>query len=549
MSALRSRRWWGGAASRFLAAAVATGAAAGCGGERGAPGGVSGAPETPVDGGTCVVGVFSDFDSMNELVSTDAVATSVMERVLYMPLFQWAKDLTIEGRLAESWEYSADSTAVTVKLRDDVRWHDGIPTTSADVKFTFDAMMNPALGYPDVGGLRQLEGVEVVDEHTVRFRFTRAYLDQLPHLRRVILPKHLLESVPVDRMQSAEFNHAPVGNGPFRFVRWKRDQEVVFEANPDFADGRPHLDRLVFRVIPDQTALETSFRSGQVDVVERLRFSEVGPLRQDPRFQVFTYAQRGYQFVGWNLRDPLFADARVRKAMTYAIDRRRIVDALVFGEGKVTAHPVMSLSPFYAKDLEAHPYDPDAARRLLAEAGWTDAGGVLQKGGKPFEFTLVTNLGNQMREDALVMIQDDLRKIGVAMQPQVREWTVFLSEVKAKKFQAFHMAWETDFILSPFDTFHSDAIEGKYNMVSYSNARVDDLIDRGLRARTREAAMPIWHEFQAILHEEQPYTVLYELDYSVGVARRLRGVEIDVRSWLLNVEDWWIASGAGARTS
>lgn len=482
---------------------------------------------------------------MNEFVSTDAVATTVMERMLYMPLFQWGKDLRIEGRLAKSWEYSADSTAVTVHLRDDIRWHDGTPTTSADVKFTFDTMKNPKLGYPDTGNLKLLQTIDVVDSTTVRFTFERAYLDQLAHLRRVILPKHLLESVPIDQMEGAAFGHEPVGNGPFKFVRWKRDQEVVFEANLDFPDGRPRLDRVVFRVIPDQTSLETAFRSGEVDVVERLRFSEVGPLRQDPRFQVHTYEQRGYQFIGWNLRDPLFSDVRVRQALTMGINRQRILDALVFGEGKVTTHPIMSLSPFYAQDIAPWPYDVERSKALLAEAGWTDTDGdaVVDREGKPFEFTLVTNLGNQLREDALVMIQDDLKKVGVAVKPQVREWTVFLDDVKAKKFQAFHMGWEADFVLSPYDIFHSGAIEGKYNMGSFSNPRVDDLIDRGLRARTFEEATPIWHEFQEILHQELPYTTLYELKYSLGTSRRLQNVEVDVRSWLLNIEDWWISPG------
>ena len=502
--------------------------------------------ETPVDGGTCVIGVFGDFDSFNELVSTDAVATTIMEHMLYMPLFEWSKDITIQGRLAKSWEYSADSLAITVHLRENVRWHDGKPTTAHDVKYTFDAMKDPKLGYPDTAALKEVKSIEVVDDNTVRFHFARPSLNQLPYLRKLILPKHLLEHVPIENMESAELGRAPVGNGPFRFVRWKRDQEAVFEANPDFVDGRPHLDRVVFRVIPDQTAIETAFKSGEIDVVERLRLSEVAALRKDPRFNVFTYAQRGYQFIGWNNRNPLFKSAAARRAMTLAIDRQRIVDALAFGEGKVTANPVMSLSPFYAQDIAPYPYDPERAKELLAGEGWRDSNGdgILDRDGKKFEFNLVTNLGNQMREDALVMIQNDLRKIGVVAKPQVREWTVFLSEVKGKRFDAFHMGWESDFILNPYDLFHTEAIEGKYNMTSYSNPRVDALIDQGTAARTFEEAKPIYHEMQAILHEDQPYTILFELAYSVGVSKRIHGVEIDVRSWLLNIEDWWIASGA-----
>jgi len=521
---------------------AATLALAGCGGGPAAEGENEAALE-PVAGGTCVVGLFSDYDSLNEFVSTDANATDVMENLLYMPLLRWNADIELEGRLAKSWEFSDDGRDVTMELRDDIRWHDGVPTTADDVAFSFERFRDPALGYPDQGALRYLESVEVLGLHRVRFHFTQPYADQLAHLRKVIMPKHLLEGTPSAEMESAPFNRNPVGNGPFKFVRWRQQQEVVLEANEDFPDGRPRLDRIVIRTIPDQTAIETALRSGQVDVVDRLRYETIDSFRRDSAFQVLGYEQRGYQFVGWNLRDPLFADERVRLAMTLAINRQRILDALVFGEGKVTANPVMSLSPFYADDIDPHPYAPDSAKALLAEVGWSDTNGdgVLDKDGKPFEFTLVTNLGNQLREDTLVMIQDDLKRVGVTVVPEVREWSIFLDEVTHKRFQAFHMAWQTDFIVNPYDTFHSDAIEGKYNICSYSNPRVDALIDEGLLQRTREAAMPIWHEYQEILHREQPYTILFELRYSVGASKRIRGMEIDARGTFVNAEEWWIA--------
>ena len=499
----------------------------------------------PVAGGTCVVGYFSDLDALNEFVSTDANATDVMENLLYMPLLRWSEDIDIEGRLAESWERSEDGRTITLQLRDDVRWHDGVPTTSDDVVFSFARFRDPALGWPDIGSLRHLETVEALGPYSVRFRFDLAYAEQLADLRRVIMPKHLLASVPVAEMDGCAFNRNPVGNGPFRFVRWKQQQEIVFEANPDFAGGRPWLDRVVIRVIPDQTAIETTFLSGEIDIVETLRPEQVGAMRKNPRVRVHTYPQRGYQFIGWNLRDPLFADAPTRRALTHAIDRWAIVDALVFGEGKVTASPVMTLSPYYDHDLEPWPFDPAEARRLLAEAGWADADGdgILDRDGVPFEFELVTNFGNRLREDTLVMIQDQLARVGVRANPQVREWSLFLDQVLAKDFQAFHMAWQSDFVLDPYALFHSASIEGKYNMVSFADDRVDGLIERGTTARTREEAIPIWREFQEILHAEQPYTILYELDYSLGASRRMRGVKIDARGTFRSVEDWWIAPG------
>jgi peptide/nickel transport system substrate-binding protein len=516
--------------------------AAGCGGG-GAAREALPEPEAPTPGGTCVIGIFSDYDGLNEFVSTDANATDCMESMLYVPLLRWNARLELEGRLARSWEFSEDRRTITMQLRDDVRWHDGAPTTAEDVKFSFDRFVDPELAYSDAGSLRHLESVEVLGPYEIRFRFARAYADQLAHLRKVIMPKHLLQGVPSLEMESADFNRNPVGNGPFRFVRWKRDQEIVFEANEDFADGRPMLDRIVFRVIPDQTAVETAFRAGEIDVVERLRFESVADFRENPEFRVYPYPQRGYQYLGWNTLHAPFDDPNVRLAMTLAIDRQRILDALVFGEGKVTAHPIMSLSPFYAADIAPHPYDPERARQLLARAGWidTDGDGWRDKGGAKFEFTLTTNLGNQFREDALVVIQDDLRKVGVALVPQVREWSVFLDDLKSKRFEACHLAWETDFVIDPYDLFHSGAIDGKYNFTSFAHPRTDQLIEAGVLAPTAEEAKSIWHEYQAVLHEQQPYTILYELVYSVGMSAGVRGAVIDVRGMLDGVEDWWIA--------
>ncbi|MDP6528783.1 MAG: ABC transporter substrate-binding protein [Gemmatimonadota bacterium] len=531
----RGRAWIVSAALIFVV---------GCGSERGAR--EAEEPSAgPVPGGTCVIGLFSDLDGLNEFVSTDANATEVMTNLLYTPLFRWGADFELERALASAWEFSGDRREITVTLRDDVLWHDGVPTTAADVVFTFRMMKNPLLGYPDVGSLRPLEEVEAVGPHTVVFRFARAYADQLPALRRVILPHHLLGDVPAELMESASFNRAPIGNGPFRFVRWKRDRELVLEANPDHFAGRPWLDRIVVRVIPDQTAVETAFRSGELDIVERLRFSSVPGLREEDRYRVKTVPQRGFQFIGWNIQNPLFAESAVRRAMTMAINRQGILDALVFGQGKVTAHPIMSLSQAYATEIAPHPYDPTEASRILAELRWrdTDGDGVLDRDGQKFEFRIKTNLGNQLREDTLVMIQADLARIGIAATPEVREWTVFLDEIMAKDFDAYHMAWQSDFVVNPYDTFHSDAVLGKYNMGSYTNREVDALIDRGLLARTHADALPIWREFQRVLHQEQPYTVLFELNYSVGVSLRIRGVETDVRGFLLNAGEWWIAPG------
>ncbi len=514
----------------------------GCGAGDSSDGTPSADVGSPAEGGTVVVGSFSEIDGLNEFVSTDANATEIMENLLYVPLLIWDENLELAPSLASSWEFSEDRRTITMQLRDDIVWHDGVPTTAEDVKFSFDRFVDPALAYSDAGSFRYLERVEVLGPHEIAFHFDRAYADQLAHLQKVIMPKHRLEGIPSAEMESAEFNRNPVGNGPYRFLRWKRDQSIVFEANPDFAAGRPRLNRIIFRIIPDQTAIYTAFQSGEIDVIERVRYEDVGPLRSNAKAEVHSRPQRGYQYIGWNALRPWFAEADLRRAMTMGIDRQRIIDALVFGEGKVTALPVMSLSPIYNDAVEPVPFDPDGAKALLAKHGWsdTDGDGVVDKDGEPFAFTLTTNLGNQLREDTLVMIQDDLRKIGVAVTPQVREWSVFLDALKGKDFDAGHLAWQTSFVYDPYNIFHSDAIDGKYNFTSYGRPEVDSLMTAAMLAPDPEQAMPLWHEMLRYVHEDQPYSVLFELVESTAFHSRVQGEKVDVRSYLINAHEWWI---------
>jgi peptide/nickel transport system substrate-binding protein len=199
-------------------------------------------------------------------------------------------------------------------------------------------------------------------------------------------------------------------------------------------------------------------------------------------------------------------------------------------------------------DLGPLPYAPDSARALLAAAGWRDADGdgVLDRGGRPFRFGLKTNQGNDLRSDLAVVIQSDLRKVGVEAVPQLVEWTTFLDQINGKQFQAYVSSWVYDsFRLDPSDVFHSRAIDAKYNRSSYANPAVDGLIDAALAEPDRDAARPLWHRFQRIVRDEAPYTFLFNDRERVGVNERLRGVEMDARGYLATVAEWRVA-GAGA---
>ncbi|MFC1683789.1 peptide-binding protein, partial [Candidatus Zixiibacteriota bacterium] len=508
--------------------------------------GSTGNAESVSDGGTLVIGQISEPDALSDFVSTDAQATSIMENLLFLPLTRYNQDLEIIPCLAESWEFSADRRELTFHLRRDVTWSDGVPTTAHDVTYSYRMWIDPELAWANRSMLDLVDSASVVDDFTVTFFFQTGYADQLSDLQQLIHPKHILEKTPALQMRSSPFNRQPVGNGPFRLEKWVSNQSLEFSANNAYYAGRPHLDRIIFRIIPDQTALLTNLEIGEIDMMEAIPPKDYDRISSNPRLLVWTYPYRGYVYLGWNLLNPLFENPKVRQALTMAIDRQKIVDGLWYGMGQICTGPVAPhISWAYHADIEPYPYDPESARRILAQEGWIDrdGDGWLDRDGRRFRFELKTNLGNQIREDIAVMVQRDLASVGIEVVPRVIEWTVFIDQTENKGFDAFILAWQTGFTVNPTDIFHSRAVDGKYNMGSYSSPEADRLMDEGRRCVDRQRAGEIWRRFQEVIHRDQPYTFLYVPPRINAIHKRFRGVHMDIRGELINIAEWWVPEG------
>lgn len=508
------------------------------------------AEEAPVRGGTVVVSRISDFDAFNQLVSTDYDTSQVLRHMLFMPLVQLDADMNYVPYLADSMWMTEDGLALTFRLREGVTWHDGRPVTADDVVWSAETYMNPDLAFANAQYFQFVDRVEKVDDRTVTFHFTEAHSDAPadftewePH------PKHLLENVSVTQMRNVPFNRNPVGNGPFRFVSWNANQQVVFEAYEPFVLGRPHLDRVVFRIIPEQTTELTELLTGGIDMMRAVPPAEAERVEQSDVARLIAYPARSHTYLAWNTKNPLFADARVRRALTMAIDRNQIVDALLYGYGEIAVSDVMPFQWEFSDEIEPWPHDPERAKELLAEAGWTDSNGdgILDKDGRPFRFTLETNQGNDLREDIIVIVQSDLRKVGVDVQPRLAEWNSLIDRLKRKEFGAVVSGWSVDFKFDPTETLSCQG--GVYNYPSYCNPRADSLSQAGLKTLERSEARPLWHRYQQIIHEDQPYTFLYYLVERLGVSNRLHGVEADARGHLISVAGWWIPEDQQRRTA
>lgn len=503
----------------------------------------------PHTGGTVVIAGSSDLQSLNSLVNSDAWTTEFINNALFLPLLRFNPNLSYAPALAESWRLIGD-TAVLFKLRRDVRWHDGVPTSAYDVAFTFERAKDADTAFPNADFFDSWQSAQVLDSFTIRFRIKPHVEPLIGWALTAIMPKHLLDSIPAARMRQAAFNKHPVGNGPFRFVSQQANDRWVFEANPAFPralGGRPYLDRVVWRIIPDNNAQVTAITTGEADVALAARAEQVKQLNARSDMRAVLRPSLRYAMITWNGKRPPLGDARVRRALTMGLNRQQIVNVLRGGYAQIATSPVPPAHWAYDKALPPLPYDPAGAKRLLAAAGYMDRDrdGVIESpSGKPLEVELKIAANNAFNRDVAEMVRSNLAEIGVKVLARPTDFPVLIKDISSvdRNFDGAFLMFSTDFRLGFADAFHSKAIEGPFQTASFKNAEMDRLLDRAEVTTNRAEAAKIWQRVQRILRDEQPWTFLWWAPDMIVVRERVKGVDMDVRGALTELPRWWVTS-------
>ena len=492
---------------------------------------VSGDRTVPAYGDTFIESSIGEPNTLLPVLASDSASSSI-NGLVYNGLIRYDKDFNWEGELAETWEVSEDGLTMTFYLRRDVRWHDGQPFTSADVLFTYQMYVDPDTPTAYAESYRQVSNAEAPDPYTFIARYEKPYAPALGSWSVAIHPKHLLDDLNMADLAKSPLTRTPVGTGPFIFKEWVQGEKLVLEANEDYFEGRPYLKRVVYRIIPDLSTQFLELVSGGLD------FMGLTPLQYQTqtdkpnfkkRYNKYDYLVFGYTYLGYNLNRPMFQDKRVRQAFSYAIDKQEVVDGVLLGMGQAATGPYKSDTWVYNDKVRKYPYDPDKAKQLLAEAGWvdTDGDGILDKNGRPFEFSIVTNQGNDLRTKTGEIIQRRLKDIGVDVKLRVIEWAAFLKEfINPSNFDATILGWTGGPEPDQYNIWHSSKIGPRnLNFIGFKNAEVDDLLERGRRTFNQKERKKIYDRFQEILAEEQPYTFLYLSQAMPAVARRIQNVE------------------------
>jgi len=517
---------------------------AGCGGGKpDAPGKGAGPAGPPAYGDAIVEGSIGGVSGFLSAVTTDASSHAAANYV-FNGLVRYDRNLKLEGELAESWDVSPDGKKITFHLRKGVTWHDGTPFTSDDVMFTYRRMIDPRTPTAYGEDFKQVKSASAPDPHTFVVEYGRPFAPALASWGMHVLPKHLLSMHP--DISKSPLNRKPVGTGPYRFVEWKTGEKVVFDVNSGYFEGTPYIARVITRVIPDQATMFLELKSGGVDIMnltppQYTRQTETAEFRKS--FHKYKYTASAYTYLGFRLSHPFFRDVRVRQAIACATDKKALIDGVLLGLGQEATGPYKPGTWAHNPNVKRYPHDPGKAKALLAEAGWRPGkDGTLEKDGRRFEFTVLTNAGNEARAKTAAILQQNLADAGIRMEIRTMEWAAFINEyIDKRKFDAVILGWNTSPDPDQFDIWHSSKTGPKeLNHVGYANAEVDRLLDEGRSTFDLEKRKKAYFRIQEILAEEQPYVFLYVPEALPVVHNRFHGIEPAPAGISYNFVKWYV---------
>ena len=478
-------------------------------------------------GGVIRIGSIADSVYLNPVLEISGRDWDI-NAFIYDQLVVIGPDGLPKPRLAERWETTNEGKTVTVYLRKGVTWHDGKPFTARDVEFTVLTSLNPKVPSIKRGRWTSLVGFDeltrkdnparieslpvkplvVIDDHTIRFNLAYAYSPFVAiALEQAMIPKHLLErDVQLGRdLLTSPFNQRPIGNGPFKLVEWRRDERLVLEAYPNYWMGRPRLDRILYRIIPDRTVLTSELEAGGIDFLHDVSFEMVERLRANPRLVVSAPNGLSWWGVIFNVEHPFFQDKRVRKAFMHAVDMPRIVQEFWTRDWRPATGPISPSVWGHNGNLEPYPLDLDRARRLLAEAGWRPGpDGRLVKDGRPFAVTLKTFDFARERQQGSIAIQAALRPLGIDVRTEFLSSPVLLRQAEAGTFDMAFIAYSG--FVDPDGTLVRWECRnvGAGNISRYCNRDLDALITKARQETRIKERRELYLKIQEILHDDLP---------------------------------------------
>ncbi|MDB4908289.1 MAG: ABC-type transporter, periplasmic subunit [Gemmatimonadetes bacterium] len=499
---------------------------------------------SPRDADTVVFASGTDLEGANPLATIHPLSRQVQRFLLFTTLVRWDSTLSEQPYLARRWDWSTDRTTLTLHLVSGLAWQDGHVTTARDAAFTLLAARDPATGYARASDLASLSAATATDDSTLVLEWSVPQPALPPILCELpILPEHLLGRTPHVELKRSDFNRAPVGNGPWRFVRRDAGQRWIFERNPEFPmelGGPPAMRRMVVAVVDEPTTKFAGLASGELD------FAGISPMSaslaaRDPSLRVVDYPVLISTALIFNTQRAPFDDVRLRRAVAASIDRSRIISAALAGYGTVAGGPVPPENPLALRDSLVR--NTVLADSLLDAAGWprgTD--GIRMRAGKPLAIELLAVVSGDNAVEQLV--QADLRDRGITLAVQPVEMGAFLARARAthKNFDLLITGIPGDLSLSYLGAMFASAQRGgALDYAGHHTPRLDSLLARTHQAPSRQGLVAAWGDVQRELLATVPATWLYHSRGLQGIAARMQHVRLDLRGELATSSRWTVS--------
>jgi peptide/nickel transport system substrate-binding protein len=531
-------------------------------------GGTTGTPTATIkEGGHITEASTSDLKNFNSVLTNDYTSDQMIRMInegLYAPD---ANALNYPLIAKDKPQISSDNLTYTVSLRQDVKWTNGQEVTADDVVFTYQLMYDPAyakVNSPRRGDLTTyVDSVTAKDKYTVVFKLKNVFAPfQGLHLGYAILPKNVFGSLSPEEINTAPWNSAPtVTNGTFKFVKWDKGSQVTLAKNDKYYRGKPHLDSYVFKIGGASTEVLNQLKTGEIDVgypgVGSIDPSQYDSSKAVDNINVYSYPRLVFDFYQYQL-DPakpaskFFGDKAVRQALLYALDREAIAKALYFGQATVANTSMPPKSWAYNKDNKpVYTFDKAKAASMLDAAGWTaSGGGTRQKNGVPFKFEMITNAGNKVRENLLVVMQQQWKDVGVDATPKYVDFNKVLvpaiTNTRAFDVLMVGFSWGVD--PDQAQVWHSrNAAVGGFNGMQYKNPALDKVLDDAVATLDQEKRKQLYFKMQQILAEDVPAPILTFPNGLLSLNKRIQnwqwGTFIGQAGRAIFVKDLWVSDG------
>jgi peptide/nickel transport system substrate-binding protein len=479
---------------------------------------------------TLNLSISSSPSRLNPILANDS-ASSEIANWIFNGLFKYDKNGNIVADLASSYEFITPTNLV-IKLKQNVKWHDGEKFTAHDVVFTYEKIIDPKVFNSIKSNFKEVQSVKALDDYTIEVKYKNPYFKALVIWMSGILPKHLLKDE--KDLMTSSFNKNPIGTGPYKIKEFKVGSDIELIVNESYFDGKPKIEKILFKFLPDPNTSFLYLKQKKLDL------GGLTPIQIDRQideifkknYQIIEKPAFAYTYLGFNLKNEKFKDKKVRQALSLAINRKELVDILFFGHGQVCNGPFLPGSFAFNSDVKMPVQDIEKAKELLKELGYDET--------NPFTFEVVTNTGNDIRINAAQILQYQLAKAGIKMKIRVMEWQAFLNTVvHPRNFEAVILGWSLSLMPDAYPLWHSSSSKlGGFNLVSYENKKVDELIEKGSITVEQEKLSAIYKDIYKIIADDLPYLFLYIPNSITVVNKDIKNIEPSFIGITHNQKDW-----------